>query len=100
MSLHTQRLLREQDQSLETLGAGVKRVKALAGELKNELAEQSVILDTLEDDIDHADSSMKSMRSRMSALFAQANSSDRAQWGIIACLLLVLGVLTLLVLSD
>jgi t-SNARE complex subunit (syntaxin) len=100
MAQQTQRLLREQDSNLDILGQGVKRVKALAGDLRTELSDQAVILDNLDDDIEHADSSMKSMRSRMQALATQASSSERAQWSIIACLLLILGVLTLLVLSD
>jgi chromosome segregation ATPase len=100
MAQQTQRLLREQDASLEVLGQGVKRVKALAGDLRTELKDQSVILDNLEDDIEHADSSMKAMRLRMQSLAVQASSSERAQWSLIACLLLIFGVLTLLVLSD
>jgi len=96
----TQRLLREQDASLDVLGQGVKRIKSLAGDVRTELRDQAVILDSLDGDIENADSSMKSMRSRMQALATQASSSERAQWSIIACLLLILGVLTLLVLSD
>lgn len=100
MSQQTQRLLKEQDESLDVLGQGVKRVKALAGDLRTELKDQAVILDNLDDDIEQADSSMKSMRSRMQALAAQASSSERAQMSLIVCLLIILGVLTMLVLSD
>ena len=92
-------LLREQDGQIEQLGDGVKRVKALAGVMKDELQEQNVILDELESDVDKTDSNMQSMQKKLKGLMDDAKNSDRALWSIIACLLVLLGVLVLLVLS-
>ena len=94
-----ERLVKEQDEQLESLGQGVSRVKALAGVMKNELDEQAVILDRLEDDVERTDSSMRSMQKRLGSLLEQAKSSDRALWSVIGCLLVLLAVLTFLVLS-
>ena len=92
-------LLREQDGQIEQLGDGVKRVKALAGVMKDELQEQNVILDELESDVDKTDSNMQSMQKKLKGLMDDAKNSDRALWSIIACLMVLLGVLVLLVLS-
>uniref|UniRef100_A0A7S4FCS2 t-SNARE coiled-coil homology domain-containing protein n=1 Tax=Chrysotila carterae TaxID=13221 RepID=A0A7S4FCS2_CHRCT len=99
MSEHRQ-LMSTQDSTLETLGKGVQRVKALAGIMRDELGEQAVILDSLDEDVDKADGSMNLLNKRMRILAEQTKSSDKAQWSIITCLLIVLGILTFMVLSD
>ena len=92
-------LLKEQDGELEKLGQGVQRVKALAGVMKKELQEQTVILEDLESDVDRTDSMMQNMSKKMKQLANDAKNSDRALWSIIACLLVLLGVLVIMVLS-
>ena len=84
---------------MDKLGDAVKRVKALGGIMKDELSEQAVILDELEQDVEKADTGMKSMQKRMTGLMNDAKNSDKALYSIICCLLLVLGVLTTMVLS-
>jgi len=92
-------LLREQDNELEQLEGGIKRIKALGHVMKDELAEQAVILESLEDDVEKADSNMQSLRSKMSSMINDAKNNDKALWSIIFCLSLLLGFLTFLVLS-
>ena len=93
-------LLRQQDETLATLGQGVQRVKALAGVMNEELSEQAVILDSLDDDVNKTDSAMHTMNRKLKTLVADAKKSDRAQWALIGCLILTLVVLTTMVLSD
>ena len=93
-------LLQQQDAALDTLGQGVQRVKALAGVMRDELHEQSVILDSLDDDVEQADGAMHSMQKRMRSLMERTRSSERAHLGIIACLLVVLTILLMGILSD
>lgn len=93
-------LLRQQDETLATLGQGVQRVKALAGVMNEELSEQVVILDSLDDDVNKTDSAMHTMNRKLKTLVADAKKSDRAQWALIGCLILTLVVLTTMVLSD
>jgi len=93
-------LLQQQDSELEQLGRGVQRVKALAGVMKSELDEQALILDDLDQDIGRADGAMHSMNKRLKGLVEQTQSSERAQWSIIVCLLGLLAVLTFMVLAD
>ena len=92
-------LLKEQDQELDKLHDGVKRVKALGGVMRDELSEQSVILEKLEEDVDKADTGMQSMQKKLRGLVEQAKSSDKAMYSVICCLLTILGVLTFMVLS-
>jgi t-SNARE complex subunit (syntaxin) len=92
-----QGLLREQDEELGKLG--VQRVKALAGVMREELSEQTVMLEEFEDDVDKADSNMHSLQKRLRGLVDDAKSSDRALWSVIGCLVIVLLVLTFMVLS-
>jgi t-SNARE complex subunit (syntaxin) len=94
-----QGLLREQDEELGKLGEGVQRVKALAGVMREELSEQTVMLEEFEDDVDKADSNMHSLQKRLRGLVDDAKSSDRALWSVIGCLVIVLLVLTFMVLS-
>lgn len=92
-------LLREQDAELDQLGAGVKRVKALASVMKDEIDEQVVMLENLEDDVDKTDSNMQSMQKKLKTLVEDTKNSDKALWSIIGCLLVMLGILTFMVLS-
>ena len=92
-------LLKEQDQELDKLGAGVQRVKALAKVMNTEISEQNVILDSLEDDIDKTDSNMQSMQKKLKGMVEDAKNSDRALWSVIACLSILLAVLVVMVLS-
>ena len=92
-------LLKQQDGDLEKLGQGVQRVKALAGVMKEELQEQTVMLEDLEEEVDKTDTTMQSMSKKMKALASEAQNSDRALWSIIGCLLIVLAILVIMVLS-
>tara|TARA_B110001452_G_C15069189_1_gene373164 strand:- start:275 stop:571 length:297 start_codon:yes stop_codon:yes gene_type:complete len=92
-------LLQEQDEHAEQLHDGVLRLKAQAGLIKNELNDQKVILDKLEDDVDKAEGSMASMNRKMRTMMEEAKSSDKAMYGVIACLCLLLVVLTMMVLE-
>ena len=94
-----QSLIKEQDQELDKLGDAVLRVKALGGVMRDELAEQSVMLEELESDVERADSGMQSMQKRMKGMIDQAKNSDRALYSVIGCLLILLGILTMMVLS-
>ena len=94
-----QQLLKRQDDALDTLGDATARVKALAGGLKHELHEQSVMLEALDDDMERQDASMGAITQKMRSLSDTVAGSERAQMGVIGCLLLVLGVLVLMVLS-
>ena len=99
MSSQTTSLLQQQDAELGQLGDGVKRVKALAGLMREELREQDVILESLEEDVERTDTSMKSMSKRMGSLVEQAKNSDRALWTTIVLLSLLLAFLVYQVLS-
>ena len=99
MGDQTASLLRQQDAELGQLGAGVKRVKALAGIMRDELHEQEVILEKLEEDVDRTDTAMNSMSKRMSSMVEQAKNSDRALWTTILLLSLLLAFLVYQVLS-
>lgn len=92
-------LIKDQDQELDKLGDAVSRVKALGGVMRDELAEQAVILEQLEEDVDRADTGMQSMQKRLHGLVEQTKNSDKALYAIIGCLLLLLAVLTMMVLS-
>ena len=94
-----QQLLKKQDETLDTLGAGVSRVKALAGVMAEELSEQAVILDKLEDDVDRTDTEMGSLNKKLRSLVEQAKGSDRALYSIIGCLVVLLIVLLVLILD-
>ena len=95
-----QSAIERQDETLEMLGSGVQRVKALAGTMRDELHDQAVILDNLDDDMDRTETSMNSMSKKLNSLMTAAKSSERGQWAMIACLLLTLGVLVLTVLDG
>ena len=99
MASEQKSLLKEQDQEVEALGDAVKRVKALGGIMRDELSEQNVILDKLESDVDEADSGMRTMQKKLKGMVDQAKSSDKAMYSVIACLVVILVILTLMVLS-
>lgn len=90
---------RDQDEVIDQLGSGVQRVKALAGVMRDELAEQAVILDSLEEEVDRTDSSMGAMNKKLRGLVEQAKTSDRALYSIVACLLVLLLVLVMMALE-
>jgi len=95
----TQTLLRQQDESLDDLHRGIKRVKELGNVMRDELAEQAVILEDLEQDVERTDTSMQMMQKKLGSLVEQTKASDKAMYSIIGCLLVLLGVLTFMVLS-
>ena len=92
-------LLRDQDHELDKLEGGIKRIKALGGVMRDELAEQAVILESLEDDVEKADTNLNTMQKKMRTMIDDAKNNDKALWSIIACLSLLLGFLTFMVLS-
>ena len=92
-------LQREQDQTLDTLHGSISRVKALGGVMRDELAEQAVILESLEEDVDKTDSNMQQMQKKLKSLVEQTKTSDKALYSIVTCLLVLLLVLTFMVLS-
>ena len=94
-----QKLLEEQDEQADQLHEGVLRIKEQAGLINRELSDQKVILEKLEDDVDRAESSMSSMNRKMRAMVEEAKKSDRAMYGLIVCLCILLGVLTMMVLE-
>ena len=99
MDASQQLLVKKQDDALDTLGQGVARVKALAGSMRDELNEQSVILESLEDDMDRQDASMNSLTRKLRNINSAVQSSERAQFGLVVCLLILLGILILMVLD-
>ena len=92
-------LLKEQDAEVDQIHDAVKRVKALGGVMRDELQEQNVILENLEDDVERADSGMQTMQKKLKSLVTETQSSDRAMYSIIACLVIVLVILTGMVMS-
>ena len=86
-------LLKEQDDQLDHLEGGIKRIKALGGVMRDELAEQAVILESLEDDVVNAESNMQTMQNRMRHMIDDAKNSDKALWSTIVCLCLLLAFL-------
>ena len=92
-------LLKEQDDQLDHLEGGIKRIKALGGVMRDELAEQAVILESLEDDVVNAESNMQTMQNRMRHMIDDAKNSDKALWSTIVCLCLLLAFLTFQVMS-
>ena len=99
MQAEQEKLVSEQDSELDKLGMGVKRVKALAGVMKEEIDEQVVMLEKLEDDVDKTDANMQSMQKKLKGLVDDAKNSDKALWSIIGCLIVLLTILTFMVLS-
>jgi len=95
----TASLLQQQDAELGQLGAGVKRVKALAGIMRDELREDEVILEKLEEDVERTDTAMRGMSKRMGSLVEEAKNSDRALYTTIVLLSLLLAFLVYQVLS-
>ena len=89
----------EQDETADQLHDGVKRLKEQARLINDELADQKVLLDKLEDDVDSAESNMGSMNRKMRAMVEEAKKSDKAMYGVIVCLCILLGVLTMMVLE-
>ena len=55
-------LIKEQDKELDKLGDAVGRVKTLGKIMNDELAEQNVILEELESDVERADTGMQTMQ--------------------------------------
>ena len=92
-------LIQQQDAELGQLGQGVKRVKALAGIMRDELNEQDIILEKLEEDVDRTDTAMKSMSKKMTSLAEQAKNSDCFLRTAIVLLSLLLAFLVFEVLS-
>ena len=93
------KLLKEQDQELDKLHDGIKRVKALGGIMKDELDEQNMMLEELEEDVDRANEGMQGMQKKMKGLLEAAKNSDKAMYTAIGCLSLLLIALTFMVLS-
>ncbi len=92
-------LMQQQDETLDHLSAGVGRVKALAGVMRDELGEQAVILDSLDDDMDKADTSMRGMQRKLKAMVNDAKRSDRTLYAIICCLSVLFVILFFMVLE-
>ena len=90
---------REQDENADQLHSGVLRIKEQAGLIKRELDDQNIFLENLEDDVDKAEGSMSSLNRKMRTMMDDAKNSDKAMYSMIFCLLLLLGVLTMMVLS-
>ena len=67
--------------------------------MQTELKEQAIILENLEEEVDKADSGITGLNKSLRKLVDEAKSSDRAQYAIIACLLITLVVLTTMVLE-
>ena len=49
--------------------------------------------------MDRTDANMQTMQTKLRGLVEDAKNSDKALWGIIGCLLVLLAVLTFMVLS-
>ena len=81
------------------LGDAVGRVKTLGKIMNDELAEQNVILEELESDVERADTGMQTMQKKLKGLVEQTKNSDRALYAVICCLVILLGFLTMMVLS-
>lgn len=99
MAEQHQRLVSKQDDQLDQLHSGVSRVKALAGVMRDELSDQSVILESLEDDVVKADSQMQIMNRRLRSMVENAKKSDRTLYCVIGVLTVALVFLFLAVLS-
>jgi chromosome segregation ATPase len=96
-SAETQKLLmREQDDTIRTLGSSVERIQGMALRVNEELALQNRIIEEIDEDVDRTDSRLKGLQGKLSRI---ANDSDRGKYCVIFCLLVVLGILILLVIS-
>mmetsp|Transcript_38627 Transcript_38627/g.98000 ORF Transcript_38627/g.98000 Transcript_38627/m.98000 type:complete len:103 (+) Transcript_38627:124-432(+) len=89
----------EQDDHADQLHSGVLRIKEQAGLIKRELDDQNVILERLEEDVDKAEGNMSSLNRKMRTMIEDAKNSEKAMYSMIFCLLILLGVLTMMVLS-
>jgi t-SNARE complex subunit (syntaxin) len=90
---------REQDEQADRLHSGVLRIKEQAGLIKRELDDQNVILEKLEEDVDKAEGNMSALNKKMRTMVEEAKNSDKAMYTVIICLMILLGVLTMMVLS-
>ena len=90
---------REQDEQADQLHSGVLRIKEQAGLIKRELDDQNVILEKLEEDVDKAEGNMSALNKKMRTMVEEAKNSDKAMYTVIICLMILLGVLTMMVLS-
>jgi phage shock protein A len=81
------------------LHSGVLRIKEQAGLIKRELDDQNVILEKLEEDVDKAEGNMSALNKKMRTMVEEAKNSDKAMYTVIICLMILLGVLTMMVLS-
>ena len=90
---------REQDEQADQLHSGVLRIKEQAGLIKRELDDQNVILEKLEEDVDKAEGNMSALNKKMRTMVEEAKNSDKAMYTVIVCLMILLGVLTMMVLS-
>ena len=68
----------------------------MAVRVNEELAEQNKLISEIDDDVSRTDAGLKTLHGRLRNL---ANDSDRGKYCLILVLLLVLGWLTLMVLS-
>jgi len=93
-----QTLLKDQDLSLDQLGDAVHRIGTIALELGSEISSQNKMIDDLEEDMDHAQTSIDLVTAKTKDL---VKKSGGCQWFIlIVFLVLVLITLTFLVIYS
>eukprot|EP00127_Corallochytrium_limacisporum_P004710 Clim_evm64s172 gene=Clim_evmTU64s172 len=86
-----QMMYREQDQQLTHIGQSLGRMKVMGAEMGTELDHQAVLMDDLGDDIEVADSRLKTLAKRVDKLLM--NQDDKKQTCTIIVLIVVLIVL-------
>jgi hypothetical protein len=89
--------LEAQDEVLDDLHGAVQRVKSMAGQMNEELAQQNRMIGSLEEQMDHVSSTMGSLKRKMTEM---AKSKDRGKYCAILWLSLLLFLLIMLVMYD
>jgi hypothetical protein len=93
-----QTLLKDQDSSLDQLGDAVHRIGAIALEIGSEITSQNQMIDDLEQDVDHAQSSIDLVTAKTKDL---VKKSGGCQWFLlIVFLVFVLVCLVFLVIYS
>ena len=84
--------LEAQDEVLDDLHGAVQRVKSMAGQMNEELAQQNRMIGSLEEQMDHVSSTMGSLKRKMTEM---AKSKDRGKYCAIMVLSIILMLLTM-----
>eukprot|EP00325_Prymnesiales_sp_UTEX-LB-985_P024899 CAMPEP_0174719866 /NCGR_PEP_ID=MMETSP1094-20130205/32185_1 /TAXON_ID=156173 /ORGANISM="Chrysochromulina brevifilum, Strain UTEX LB 985" /LENGTH=122 /DNA_ID=CAMNT_0015920257 /DNA_START=137 /DNA_END=505 /DNA_ORIENTATION=- len=89
-------LVREQDDTIKSLASSVERVQGMALRVNEELHAQNRLIGEIDEDVEKTDNRLRSLNTTLRNL---ANDQDRGKYCVICLLLVVLGILTMMVLS-